>query len=179
MATEIAVFGGGCFWCIQAVFARVNGVVSAVSGYMGGSVADPDYELVCMGNTGHVEVVKVTFNTAQVSFSELLQIFFTVHDPTVLNRQGNDIGTQYRSVVFYTSEEQRIETARVITELTRNRAFSKPIVTAVEPASEFYKAEEYHQSYFENNSNKPYCQFVVAPKVEKLEHIFPEKLKAS
>lgn len=177
--TDTIYFGGGCFWCIEAVFARVNGVISAVSGYMGGSVADPDYEIVCMGNSGHAEVVKVTFNPNQVGLRELLKIFFTVHDPTTLNCQGSDIGTQYRSVIFYTSDEQRTETAQAITELMRNKVFPKPIVTAVEPASEFYKAEDYHQSYFENNPDKPYCQYVVAPKVEKLEHFFPESLKAS
>ncbi|MGI9101386.1 MAG: peptide-methionine (S)-S-oxide reductase MsrA [Terriglobales bacterium] len=175
---ETVVFGGGCFWCIEAVFARLAGVQSAESGYMGGRRPNPTYQQVCTGATGHVEVVRVTFDPAQITFRELLDVFFTVHDPTTLNRQGNDAGTQYRSVIFYTSDQQKREAAGVIAELNGEHAFSSPIVTAVEPAQEFYKAEDYHQNYFTSNPNQPYCQLVVAPKVRKAEKHFADKLRA-
>ena len=173
-----AIFGGGCFWCIEAVFQRVQGVESAVSGYMGGANPNPTYKQVCGGDTGHVEVVKVTFNAEQVSFRDLLDIFFTVHDPTTLNRQGNDAGTQYRSVIFYTSQDQRRDAEQFIAELGSTKTFSSPIVTAVEPASEFYQAEDYHQNYFNDNRYQPYCMFVVGPKVQKFQQKFGEKLRA-
>lgn len=173
-----AIFGGGCFWCIEAVFQRVQGVESAVSGYMGGVNPNPTYKQVCNGDTGHVEVVKISFNPEQVSYRELLDIFFTVHDPTTLNRQGNDAGTQYRSVIFFTSDEQRREAEEFISRLESSKAFNSPVVTTVEPATEFYQAEDYHQNYFNDNRYQPYCMFVVGPKVQKFQQKFGEKLRA-
>lgn len=164
---QTAVFGGGCFWCLEAVFDLVRGVTSVESGYMGGHVANPSYRQVCSGDTGHVEVVRVAFDPGQVSFSDLLDVFFGVHDPTTPNQQGNDVGEQYRSVIFYVSEEQRRAAEDKVRELTAERVFPAPIVTAVEPAAAFYMAEDYHQEYFENNPNQPYCQAIVAPKVRK------------
>lgn len=178
MSTQQVIFGGGCFWCIEAVFQRVQGVESAVSGYMGGAQPNPTYKQVCGGDTGHVEVVRVTFDPQQVSFRELLDIFFTVHDPTTPNRQGNDFGTQYRSVIFYTSEEQRREAEEFIAQLEASKSFSSPVVTGIEPATEFYPAEDYHQNYFNENRYQPYCMFVVGPKVQKFQQKFGEKLRA-
>ena len=175
---QTAVFGGGCFWCVETVYNRLQGVVSAKSGYMGGHVENPTYKQVCGGDTGHVEVVQVTFDPAKTSFHELLDVFFTVHDPTQLNRQGNDIGVQYRSVIFYTSEEQYREAKKYIEEMTAAHAWPNQIVTSLEPASKFYVAEDYHQEYFANNGSQPYCQMVVAPKVQKFQKKFAEKLKA-
>lgn len=175
--TETAVLGGGCFWCLEAVFDRVNGVQSVESGYMGGEISRPTYEEVCTGMTGHAEVVRVTFDPEQVSYGELLEVFFAIHDPTTPNRQGNDVGTQYRSAIFYASEEQRQEAQRVIAEL--GKVSSRPIVTTLEPAKEFWEAEKYHQEYFANNPNQPYCQFVVAPKVQKFEKLFGKKVASS
>jgi peptide-methionine (S)-S-oxide reductase len=179
MANQTAIFGGGCFWCIEAVFDRVSGVVSVESGYMGGHVANPDYRQVCTGTTGHVEVARITFDPEQVSYRQLLDVFFAVHDPTTLNRQGNDFGTQYRSVIFYTSEEQRREAEQAIAELSAAHEYPDPIVTAVEPASEFYVAENYHQEYYSNNTTAPYCRMVIAPKLHKFEKLFGSKAKAS
>jgi peptide-methionine (S)-S-oxide reductase len=175
---QTTVLGGGCFWCLEAVFDRMQGVTSVESGYMGGHVENPTYRQVCNGDTGHVEVVRVTFDANEVSFGEVLDVFFAIHDPTTLNRQGNDAGTQYRSVIFYTSEEQYREAKKKIDELTAARAWPSPIVTSLEPASKFFVAEDYHQEYFTNNQNQPYCQFVVAPKVKKFQQKFSEKLKA-
>ena len=175
---QTAVFGGGCFWCLEAVFDRMQGVTSVESGYMGGHVDNPAYRQVCNGDTGHVEVVRITFDPRETSFKELLDVFFSIHDPTTLNRQGNDVGTQYRSAIFYTSEDQYREARKKIDELTAARAFPGPIVTSVEPAGKFFIAEDYHQEYFENNGSQPYCQFVVAPKVKKFQQKFGEKLKA-
>jgi peptide-methionine (S)-S-oxide reductase len=175
---QIAVFGGGCFWCIEAVFNRLRGVKSAVSGYMGGHVDKPTYRQVCGGDTGHVEVVQVTFDPREIRFKDLLEVFFSVHDPTTLNRQGNDAGEQYRSVIFYMSDEQEREAEETIAELNEAKAFSEPVVTAVEPASTFYPAEGYHQEYFDNNRYQPYCQFVIAPKLAKFEKKFGEKMRA-
>ncbi len=177
MTTKTAVLAGGCFWCLEAVFQRLKGVVSVESGYMGGATDRPSYQDVCGGNTGHAEVVKITFDPAQVSFLELLAVFFTIHDPTTLNRQGNDMGTQYRSAIFYADEEQKREAESAIAELTKEKAFAKPIVTQVVPETTFYKAEPYHQNYFNNNSYAPYCQFVVWPKVEKFQKYFAAKAK--
>jgi peptide-methionine (S)-S-oxide reductase len=174
---ETAVLGGGCFWCLEAVFDRLDGVTSVESGYMGGHVDRPTYRQVCTGNTGHVEVVRVTFDPQKLSFAELLDVFFTIHDPTTLNRQGNDMGTQYRSVIFYNSEAQRLQAERAIAEVNASHEWPNPVVTAVEPAKEFFVAEDYHQEYFENNGNQPYCQFVVAPKVKKFQQKFAEKMK--
>ena len=175
---QTTIFAGGCFWCLEAVFDRMHGVTSVESGYMGGHVDNPTYKQVCNGDTGHAEVVRITFNPAETSFKELLDVFFTIHDPTTPNRQGNDVGTQYRSAIFYTSEDQQREAKKKIEELTAARAYPNPIVTSLEPAGKFYQAEDYHQEYFENNGNQPYCQFVVAPKVKKFEQKFGEKLKA-
>jgi peptide-methionine (S)-S-oxide reductase len=178
MPTETAVFGGGCFWCIEAVFNRLAGVESAESGYMGGHVDNPTYRQVCGGDTGHVEVVQVKFDPSVISYRDLLDVFFAVHDPTTPNRQGNDAGEQYRSVIYTTSDEQERIAEETIAELDAAKAFGQPIVTTVEPAAKFYKAESYHQDYYDNNRNQPYCQFVISPKVAKLEKKFREKLRA-
>jgi peptide-methionine (S)-S-oxide reductase len=175
---QTVVLGGGCFWCIEAVFDRMQGVTSVESGYMGGHVDNPTYRQVCNGDTGHVEVVRVTFDPSKTSYREVLDVFFTVHDPTTLNRQGNDMGTQYRSVIFYSSEEQHREAKKAIDELNAQHIRPNPIVTSLEPASKFFIAEDYHQEYFTNNGNQPYCQMVVAPKVKKFQQKFAEKLKA-
>lgn len=178
MPTETAVFGGGCFWCIEAVFNRLAGVESAESGYMGGHVDNPTYRQVCGGDTGHVEVVRVKFDPSVISYRDLLDVFFAVHDPTTLNRQGSDEGEQYRSVIFYESEEQEKIAEETIAALNAAKTFPESVVTAVEPASKFYVAEGYHQEYYDNNRNQPYCQFIIAPKVAKLEKKFREKLRA-
>jgi peptide-methionine (S)-S-oxide reductase len=175
---QTAIFGGGCFWCIEAIFQRLTGVAHVESGYMGGSVDNPTYRQVCGGDTGHVEVARVTFDPDQISYRELLDVFFSVHDPTTLNRQGNDAGEQYRSVIFYTDEEQQRIAEDVIAEMTAGEEFSEPIVTEVEPASKFYVAEGYHQNYYNENSRQPYCMFVISPKLAKLEKKFAEKLRA-
>lgn len=175
---ETATLGGGCFWCVEAVYREAAGVSSVVSGYMGGKNANPTYEQVCSGNTGHVEVVEIQFDPEIITYRDVLEIFFATHDPTTLNRQGNDSGTQYRSVIFYHSSEQRATAEDLIRELTQEKAFPDPIVTAVEPAAEFYPAENYHQEYFENHPWQPYCAFVVAPKVEKFRKKFAGRLKA-
>lgn len=175
---ETAVFGGGCFWCLEAVFQRLPGVKSVESGYTGGRVENPTYKQVCTGTTGHVEVVRVSFDASQVSYRDLLAVFFATHDPTTLDRQGNDVGTQYRSVIFYNSEEQRRQAEQAIAELTAAHEFPAPIVTAVEPAAAFFVAEDYHQNYFNENSEQPYCRFIIAPKLEKFRKAFAEKLKA-
>ena len=175
---ETATLGGGCFWCVEAVYNEAAGVTSVVSGYMGGRNANPTYQDVCSGTTGHVEVVQITFDPVVIGYRDVLEIFFTTHDPTTLNRQGNDSGTQYRSVIFYHSPEQRATAEDVIGELTDEKAFADPIVTAVDPAREFYPAEDYHQQYFENHPYQPYCAFVVAPKVQKFRKKFAERVKA-
>ena len=175
--TETAILGGGCFWCLEAVYDQLVGVQSVESGYMGGHVDNPTYRQVCGGDTGHVEVARVTFDPNELSFRDLLEVFFTVHDPTTLNRQGNDMGTQYRSVIFYTSEAQRKEAEKMIAELNAAHTWPDPVVTAVEPASKFFMAEDYHQEYFANNPNQPYCQLVVAPKVQKFQKHFQQRMK--
>ena len=175
---EIAVFGGGCFWCLEAVFQRLPGVKSVESGYMGGRVENPTYRQVCGGHTGHAEVVRVTFDPSRLSYPDLLAVFFATHDPTTLNRQGNDVGTQYRSVIFYNSEEQRRQAEQAIAELTAEHEFAAPIVTAIEPAATFFVAEDYHQNYYNENSEQPYCRFIITPKLDKFRKAFAEKLKA-
>jgi len=175
---ETAVFGGGCFWCLEAVFQRLPGVQSVESGYMGGQVENPTYKQVCTGMTGHAEVVRVAFDPSQISYRDLLEVFFATHDPTTLNRQGNDVGTQYRSVIFYNSEAQRRAAEQVVAELTAAREFSGPIVTVIEPEAAFFVAEGYHQNYFNENSEQPYCRVIIAPKLEKFRKAFAEKLKA-
>lgn len=174
---EKATLGGGCFWCLEAVYVEVAGVISVVSGYMGGARPNPTYKEVCSGSTGHVEVVQITFDPGILTYRDILEIFFAIHDPTTLNRQGNDAGTQYRSVIFYHSAEQQVVANEVIARLTAEKAFPSPIVTAVEPAPAFYPAEDYHQQYFENNPNQPYCTFVVSPKVQKFRKKFADRVK--
>ncbi len=176
--TETAILGAGCFWCVEAAIKQLEGVESVRSGYMGGQIANPTYQQVCSGRTGHVEVAEVVFDPGVISYNDLLHVFFTLHDPTTLNRQGNDVGEQYRSVIFYLNDEQKKAADDVIAELTRDQVFRDPIVTAVEPASTFYVAEDYHQDYFANNSMQPYCMFVVAPKVQKIREKYAQRLKA-
>lgn len=174
---ELATLGGGCFWCIEPVFDELEGVEDVVSGYSGGDRRNPTYEQVCSGATGHAEVVQIHFDPARVSYRELLQVFFTVHDPTQLNRQGNDVGTQYRSVIFYHSPEQKQTAEAVIEELTAAGLWPRPIVTELSPFKEFYPAEDYHQEYYRHNPQQPYCQIVVAPKVAKFRQKFANRLK--
>lgn len=174
---EVATLAGGCFWCLEPAYDELRGVVDVVSGYSGGTVPDPSYEAVCAGTTGHAEVVQVTFDPEEVSFREILEVFFTLHDPTTLNRQGNDVGTQYRSAVFYHSPEQKATAEEVIAELEREKVWDDPIVTEVAPFTEFYPAEAYHQEYFRRNPQQPYCQVVVAPKVAKFRKRYLEQLK--
>ncbi len=175
--TEVATFGGGCFWCVEAIFERVTGVHMVVSGYSGGHVANPSYKQVTSGTTGHAEVIQISFDPGEVNFTELLEIFFKTHDPTTLNRQGADVGTQYRSIVLYHNDEQRQEAEKVIKELDAAGIWKDPIVTRVEPFDNFYRAEGYHQEYFENNPNQGYCRVVIQPKVDKFEKVFRDKLK--
>jgi peptide-methionine (S)-S-oxide reductase len=178
MPQEIATLGGGCFWCLEAVFDDIEGVLSVESGYMGGASPNPTYAQVCSGASGHVEVVRVTFDPAVIAFGDILDVFFAIHDPTTLNRQGNDVGTQYRSVVFYHSDEQRRSAEEAILAAAASGDWDGPVVTAVEPATEFYEAEEYHQEYFANNPRQPYCLFVVSPKVQKFRSKFGSMRKA-
>jgi peptide-methionine (S)-S-oxide reductase len=174
---EQATLGGGCFWCLEAVFVALRGVDRVVSGYMGGSVENPTYQQVCTGSTGHAEVVQITFDPEVISYRELLEIFFTIHDPTTRDRQGADVGTQYRSVIFVHSPEQ-LEVARhLMAELKEARVYGQPIVTELAELAVFYPAEAYHQSYFERNPAQPYCQAVVAPKVAKLRKLYVQKLR--
>jgi peptide-methionine (S)-S-oxide reductase len=174
---EVATLAGGCFWCLEAVFDELKGVESVESGYSGGHVQNPSYAQVCDGNTGHAEVVQVTFDPQVVSFKDLLTVFFTTHDPTTLNRQGNDIGTQYRSAIFYHNEEQKKIAEAVIQEIGAERIWDNPIVTEVKPFDQFFIAEDYHQEYFKNNSFQPYCRVVIAPKVAKFRRKFADRLK--
>ena len=178
MSQETATLAGGCFWCLEAVYLNVRGVDKVESGYAGGKVPNPSYELVCTGMSGHAEVVQVTFDPAIISFKELLEIFFTIHDPTTLNRQGPDAGTQYRSAIFYNSPAQKGESEEMIAELTREHVFSTPIVTEVVPLTEFYPAEDYHRDYYRRNPGQGYCRAVVAPKVVKMRKQWAAKLKA-
>ena len=174
--TEKIVLGGGCFWCVEAVYQNLEGVKSVYSGYAGGSVKNPSYEQVCTGNTGAAEVVEITYDPTKTSLDEIFKVFFTVHDPTTLNRQGADFGTQYRSVIFYKNENEKKVAQNLISELNK-KVFDNKIVTTLEPLTVFYKAEEYHQSYYKNNKNKPYCQMVIQPKIEKFEKVFKDRLK--
>jgi len=176
---EVATLGGGCFWCVEAPYRETQGVISAVSGYMGGARPNPTYEAVCSGTTGHVEVVQVTFDNEVITFREILEIFFVLHDPTTLNRQGNDRGTQYRSVIFFHSPEQKETAEKFIAELTAEKTFDDPIVTAIEPAQTFWEAEGYHQNYLANNPNQSYCMFVVAPKLQKFRKAFASRPKTA
>jgi peptide-methionine (S)-S-oxide reductase len=174
---EVATFGGGCFWCMEAIFSEISGVEKVESGYAGGTVLNPSYEEVCTGRTGHAEVIQVTYDPASVSYKDLLRIFFTVHDPTTLNRQGADVGTNYRSIIFYHNDEQKLQASEVMREITEAGIWDGPLVTQLEPFKAFYKAEEYHQEYFKNNPNQPYCRIVIAPKVQKFRQHYMQKLK--
>ena len=174
---EVATFGGGCFWCVEAVFLELKGVKSVKSGYMGGHVDNPTYEQVCSGTTGHAEIVHIEFDPEIVSFDVLLQVFWKTHDPTTLNRQGNDTGTQYRSVVFYHNENQKDKATTYKKKLNEVKAYPNPIVTEIAAATKLYIAEDYHQDYFNNNPNQPYCRALIPPKIEKLRKAFGDKLK--
>ncbi len=174
---EQATLGGGCFWCTEAVYKELKGVLKVLPGYSGGHLKNPSYQEVTTGKTGHAEVVQITFDPEVVSFAEILEIFFKVHDPTTLNRQGNDIGTQYRSVIFYHTEEQKQTSEKVIELLEKENVYDNSVVTEVTAFERFFIAEDYHHNYFERNPNQPYCSFVVSPKVEKFRKIFKEKLK--
>ncbi|WP_354577749.1 peptide-methionine (S)-S-oxide reductase MsrA [Hymenobacter sp. UYP22] len=174
---EQATFGAGCFWCVEAVFQDLKGVEKVVSGYMGGRIANPTYKEVCSGLTGHAEVAQITYDPSVISFAELLEVFWKTHDPTTLNRQGADAGTQYRSAVFYHNEEQHRLAAEYKQKLDAVHAFPNPIVTEIVPAVTFYAAEDYHQNYYNQNGQQPYCQFVVKPKVDKVRQVFADKLK--
>ena len=177
MATQHATFGAGCFWCTEAVFQTLKGVSNVQSGYMGGETENPTYEEVCSGTTGHAEVIQMDYDPQLVSFDELLLVFFKTHNPTTLNRQGNDIGTQYRSIIFYHDQEQKEKANAMIDELTKGLVFDSPIVTEVVPVSVFYKAENYHQNYFNQNSGQSYCVFVIQPKLAKFAEDFREKIR--
>ncbi len=174
---ETATLGAGCFWCVEAVFQELEGVSTVVSGYSGGRIKNPAYREICTGRTGHAEVCQVTFDPAVIAFEELLEVFWQTHDPTTLNRQGNDVGTQYRSAIFYHSEIQREKAEHYKKALDASGAWNNPIVTEISPFTEFYKAEEPHQNYYKDNINAPYCQYIVRPKVEKVRKVFANKLK--
>jgi peptide-methionine (S)-S-oxide reductase len=174
---EKATFGSGCFWCTEAIFERVEGVKSVVSGYAGGSVPNPTYEAVCTGKTGHAEVIQIAYDPKVITYDELLQIFWKTHDPTTLNKQGADVGTQYRSAVFYQSDEQKLKAEHYKSELNQSGAWKDPIVTEIVPLKKFYPAEDYHQNYYEKNPSQGYCSFVIAPKLDKFEKVFKDKLK--
>jgi peptide-methionine (S)-S-oxide reductase len=176
-AKEVATLAGGCFWCLEAVYDELNGVEDVVSGYSGGKTPYPSYEMVCSGTTGHAEVVQLTFNPKIISFKEILEVFFTIHDPTTLNRQGPDVGTQYRSAIFYHTPEQRITAEQVIADLNAAHVWDAPIVTELKPFEKFYPAEDYHQEYFKQNPGQPYCRVVISPKVAKFRKRFLEKLR--
>ncbi|TRZ45444.1 peptide-methionine (S)-S-oxide reductase MsrA [Robertkochia solimangrovi] len=177
--TKEAIFAGGCFWCTEAVFERVKGVRAVVSGYTGGSIKNPAYREVCTGRTGHAEAIKITYDENEISYHDLLEIFFSTHDPTTLNRQGNDSGTQYRSAIFYTDEKQHEAAVSFIEILEKEKVFPDPVVTTVEPEKPFYVAEENHQDYYNNNTEQPYCQVIISPKIKKLNRFFNDKLKST
>lgn len=178
MSNQVAVFGGGCFWCTEAVFDELRGVHSVVSGYAGGKNKNPTYEQVCMGNTGHAEVIKIDFDPAEISLRDLMTVFFATHDPTTLNRQGNDVGTQYRSAIFYADDKQKEEATAFIKELDEAKTFKSSIVTTLEPLTEFYPAEDYHQKFYANNPSQGYCQYMIPPKITKLHKQFQTLLKS-
>jgi peptide-methionine (S)-S-oxide reductase len=175
---SVATLGGGCFWCLEAVYQQLEGVERVVSGYAGGHVENPTYEQVCGKKTGHAEVVQLTFDSGRMSYRDVLEVFFSIHDPTTKDRQGNDIGPQYRSVIFYHDEEQRQVAESIIAELTAEHAFEAPIVTEVKPFEHFYSAEQYHQNYYAQNSSQPYCAYVISPKIAKFRRKFAERLRA-
>ena len=174
---ETITLGGGCYWCVEAVYENLDGVKSVVSGFAGGKTDNPTYDDVSNGSTGHAEVVQVLYDPSVINIDEIFKVFFTVHDPTTLNRQGADVGTQYRSVIFYKNAEQKKAAETIITALNKTKVYSKPIVTTIVPLTKFYKAEEYHQNYFARNKNQRYCQMVIQPKIEKFEKVFKNRLK--
>ncbi|UQD56438.1 peptide-methionine (S)-S-oxide reductase MsrA [Flavobacterium sp. K5-23] len=174
---EVATLAGGCFWCTEAVFLELKGVKSVISGYIGGNTLNPTYKDICNGDTGHAEAIQIEFDPEIISFGELLEIFFATHDPTTLNRQGNDLGTQYRSEIFYHNENQKNVSEQYINLLTKENTFSNPIVTKISPATVFYEAEDYHQNYYNQNSSQGYCSFMITPKIEKLKKVYKDKLK--
>jgi peptide-methionine (S)-S-oxide reductase len=177
LKTDTATFGTGCFWCTEAIFQELEGVLKVTSGYSGGHVANPTYEQVCDKTTGHAEVCQVVYDPSKITYDELLEVFWKTHDPTTLNRQGNDVGPQYRSVVFYHNEDQHKKAGHYKDELNKSGAFGSPIVTAIEPYKNFYSAENYHQNYYNSNGSQPYCYFVIRPKLEKFEKVFKSKLR--
>ena len=174
---ETITLAGGCYWCVEAVYEQLDGVTSAVSGFAGGKMANPSYGAVSNGDTGYAEVVQITYDKTKTNLDEILIIFFTVHDPTTLNRQGADVGTQYRSAIFYKNETQKKTAQSIIAALTKAHVYADPIVTALEPLTKFYKAEDYHQDYYQNNKSRPYCEMVIQPKIEKFEKVFKDRLK--
>ncbi len=174
---DTATFGAGCFWCVEAVFQDLEGVISVASGYTGGSIKNPSYKEICTGRTGHAEVCQLVYDPKKISFDELLQVFWKTHDPTTLNRQGNDSGTQYRSVIFYHNENQKMLAEKYKAELNKSGAWDNPVITEISPYSTFYKAEDYHQNYFNQNGDEPYCRYVIQPKVDKFKKAFQDKLK--
>jgi peptide-methionine (S)-S-oxide reductase len=175
--TDTATFGTGCFWCTEAIFQELDGVLKATSGYSGGTVENPTYKEVCEGNTGHAEVIQIVYDPSKITYDELLAAFWQSHDPTTLNRQGNDVGPQYRSVIFYHNAEQKEKAEKYKAELDKSKAFDNPIVTEITPFSKFYVAENYHQDYYNNNGSQPYCYYVIRPKLEKFNKVFKDKLK--
>ena len=177
LRTDTATFGTGCFWCTEALFQQLDGVLKVTSGYTGGNVKNPTYKEVCEGNTGHAEAVEIVYDPEKITFDELLEAFWQAHDPTTLNRQGNDVGTQYRSAIFYHNAEQKAKAEKYKAELDKSGAWKDPIVTEITPASTFYVAENYHQDYYNNNGSAPYCYYVIRPKMEKFEKVFKDKLK--
>lgn len=179
MVTEIAVFGGGCFWCTEAIFRELKGVISVLPGYAGGNTKNPTYTQVCAGETGHAEVIKIEFNPTEIKYIDLLTVFFATHDPSSLNRQGNDIGTQYRSIILYSKKEQKNQAEAFIKELNSSNPQGKPIVTEIEPLDQFYEAEDYHKRYYENNKSQPYCELIINPKLEKVQKQFAQLLKSN
>jgi peptide-methionine (S)-S-oxide reductase len=174
---ETATFGSGCFWCVEAVFQRLEGVIKVESGYSGGQIKNPTYREVCSGLTGHAEVIQITYDKSKIQYKDLLEVFWKTHDPTTLNRQGNDSGTQYRSVIFYHNNEQKELAEKYKAELNKSGAWEDPVITEISPYTAFYKAEDYHQNYFNQNGSEPYCRFVIQPKVEKFEKVFKDKMK--
>lgn len=177
LKTDTATFGTGCFWCTEAIFQELEGVLKVTSGYSGGTVVNPTYKQVCDGNTGHAEVIQIVYDPSKITFDELLEAFWQSHDPTTLNRQGNDVGPQYRSVIFYHNAEQKEKAEKYKAELDKSKAFDNPIVTEITPFSKFYVAENYHQDYYNNNGSQPYCYYVIRPKLEKFNKVFKNKLK--
>ncbi len=175
--TETITLGGGCYWCTEAIYENLIGVESVVSGFSGGTTKNPSYAEVCTGTTGHAEVIQITYDKTKTNLDEILKVFFTVHDPTTLNRQGADVGTQYRSVIFYKNNQQKVAAETLISDLNKAKAYNNPIVTQVAPLSAFYVAEDYHQNYYANNKSQGYCQMVIQPKLEKFEKIFKDRLK--